>query len=264
MNAESALVARREPERRAPLPKIVWPPEKFTKESPPHTVMFRRLRSLRRGVRHALLRPAARAAAFSASVAAAVADGGDRSIPALLALPAVDDEGRPVPSREMIALVVRAQENLCAVLERAEREAGGDAVFRRDEWNRDMGGGGITMVLEGSEKVEKAAVNVSVLYGTLGPAQAAAMRDKLDESLRSYLDEMSGKGLDVPFFACGLSTICHPATTHPTAHANIRFFQIEDAREGRTGSWAWMGGGADLSPMGFLEDREWDERGAPA
>lgn len=69
---------------------------------------------------------------------------------------------------------------------------------------------------------EKAAVNWSGVGGATFP-----MGD--------------GKG---PFFATGVSLITHMTNPHvPTAHMNIRYIEAN-------GKW-WLGGGYDLTPMGF-------------
>ena len=55
--------------------------------------------------------------------------------------------------------------------------------FVRDRWDRDTNdsnaGYGITSVLEGGRLLEKAAVNVSVIGGTLSSARAEAMSSRL-------------------------------------------------------------------------------------
>lgn len=95
------------------------------------------------------------------------------------------------------------------------------ARFERKPWNHHSGGGGEIGLLRGSI-FEKAAVNFSAVSGPHFPLQ-----------------EDSG-----PFFATGVSLITHMHNPHaPTVHMNLRYIQTEER-------W-WLGGGYDLTPMGF-------------
>lgn len=100
--------------------------------------------------------------------------------------------------------------------------------FEQTNWPHKTGGGGEMSVLRG-DVFEKAAVNFSAVEGPELPLGDA-------------------KG---PFFATGVSLITHMRNPHaPTAHFNIRYIETAD-------KW-WLGGGFDLTPMGFPyeEDRE--------
>lgn len=93
--------------------------------------------------------------------------------------------------------------------------------FVRTAWNHHSGGGGEMSVLRG-EVFEKAAVNWSAVSGSRFPG-----------------DDASG-----PFFATGVSLITHMANPHaPTVHMNVRYIETQERR--------WLGGGYDLTPMGF-------------
>lgn len=95
------------------------------------------------------------------------------------------------------------------------------ARFERTPWDHRSGGGGVIACLRGSV-FEKAAVNFSAVSGDKFP-----MND--------------GEG---PFFATGVSLITHMTNPHaPTVHMNIRYIETEKR--------AWVGGGYDLTPMGF-------------
>lgn len=118
------------------------------------------------------------------------------------------------------------QLRIVAALEQVD----GSAAFRRDPWERNGGGGGLTMVIEDGAVFEKGGVNVSAVHGEL-PARTAGLL-----------------GIDpAPFFATGLSLVIHPRSPHvPTVHANFRYFAIgEDLASPHD---AWFGGGADLTP----------------
>jgi coproporphyrinogen III oxidase len=129
----------------------------------------------------------------------------------------------------MQSFVEGLQEEVCRALEAQD----GAGRFQEDVWERPGGGGGRTRVLEEGAVFEKAAVNVSSVWG------------ELDEA---FAQRLGGDGRD--FFATGLSLILHPRSPLvPTVHANFRFIQH--------GAKAWFGGGADLTPHYlFDEDAE--------
>lgn len=96
-----------------------------------------------------------------------------------------------------------------------------NASFVRKPWTHAGGGGGEIAQLRGSV-FEKAAVNFSAVEGSRLP-----------------LEERLG-----PYFATGISLITHMANPHaPTVHMNLRYFE--------TAEKSWLGGGYDLTPMGF-------------
>lgn len=116
----------------------------------------------------------------------------------------------------MRALALTLQEDIASAYERLD----GHARAEKETWTRAEGGGGTMRILRG-ERIEKAGVMVSAVWGERSPATAG------------------------PFFATGVSTIAHAANPHaPTAHMNVRYFEERDGR------W-WFGGGMDLTPMGF-------------
>ncbi len=52
------------------------------------------------------------------------------------------------------------------------------AKFKVDRWLREEGGGGITCIVQDGQVFERAAVNISVVSGTLPPAAVAQMRSR--------------------------------------------------------------------------------------
>jgi coproporphyrinogen III oxidase len=110
--------------------------------------------------------------------------------------------------------------------------------FRRDEWARPEGGGGITQVLEDGAVFERAGVNFSRVSGSRLPPSASASRP-----------ELAGRS----FQALGVSLVLHPRNPYvPTVHMNVRSFLAE--RGGAAPVW-WFGGGMDLTPYyGYAED----------
>ncbi len=110
--------------------------------------------------------------------------------------------------------------------------------FRRDEWQRAEGGGGLSCVLEEGNVLERGGVNYSHVFGGGLPASATAARP-----------ELSGRG----FEAMGVSLVLHPRNPYaPTVHLNVRY--LEARKEGAE-PVLWFGGGMDLTPYyGFEED----------
>jgi len=118
----------------------------------------------------------------------------------------------------------------------------GAASFESDQWQREAGGGGRSMVLRDGAVFEQAGVNFSEVHGDGLPASASAHRP-----------ELAGRR----FTAMGVSLVVHPDNPYiPTAHANVRFFVAE--KDGEAPIW-WFGGGFDLTPYyGFDADcRHW-------
>ena len=104
-------------------------------------------------------------------------------------------------------------------------------AFRRDAWQRPLGGGGLTCILEDGKLFERAGVGFSRIHGPHLPPSASAARA-----------ELAGRA----FQAMGVSLVLHPHNPYvPTAHMNVRFFAAEKA--GAQPVW-WFGGGMDLTP----------------
>ena len=114
----------------------------------------------------------------------------------------------------------------------------GRARFESDDWRREAGGGGRSMVMRDGAVFEQGGVNFSEVHGDNLPASATAHRP-----------ELAGRR----FRAMGLSLVMHPDNPYaPTSHANVRFFIAE--KPGEDPIW-WFGGGFDLTPYyGFRED----------
>ena len=137
----------------------------------------------------------------------------------------------------MEALIRRQQATICRALEELD-----GTRFRCDEWTRADGGGGTSRVVQDGNVFEKAGVNIAVVHG---PVTA--------EMVRVLLGSEDERGA-VPqrFFAASLSVVIHPQNPFaPTAHANYRYFELDD--DAAPGSW-WFGGGADLTPSYVFED----------
>ena len=112
------------------------------------------------------------------------------------------------------------QGGFCTAIE----EVDGRSRFLSDVWDRPGGGGGDTRILAGDGHIEKAAVNVSAVWGTAPPTMPGT-----------------------EFYAAGVSIIVHPRNPYaPTFHANMRYMATDET--------AWFGGGADLTPYYFFEE----------
>jgi len=123
--------------------------------------------------------------------------------------------------------LLRLQNDLTDGLENAD----GAEKFISDDWTRDTGGGGRTMVLTGGQVFEQAGVNFSEVTG-----------DNLPGSATAHRPDLAGRR----FHAMGVSLVIHPDNPYvPTSHANVRFFTAE--KPGEQPIW-WFGGGFDLTP----------------
>lgn len=124
--------------------------------------------------------------------------------------------------QEIINYLKELREDIVASFESLEQKA----TFSRTSWDHHSGGGGEISLLRG-DVFEKAAVNWSGVSGDKAP-----------------LNEKEG-----PFFATGVSLITHMKNPKmPTVHMNVRFIQTEKR--------SWFGGGYDLTPMGFPDERD--------
>lgn len=147
-------------------------------------------------------------------------------------------------------------------------------AFRRDEWTRDEGGGGVTCAIENGNVLERGGVLFSHVTGTALPASATAHRP-----------ELAGRAWQ----AMGVSLVLHPRNPYaPTVHLNVRCFAAGDpssetsnaagsmsavgppqganytpsggSEASETRAWGssstwWFGGGMDLTPCyGYAED----------
>lgn len=111
----------------------------------------------------------------------------------------------------------------------------GKSKFIKDNWVREKGGGGLTMVLENGNIFEKAGVNVSKVFGELP--------DSMSEILSVNQSD---------FFACGISLVLHPKNPMaPTFHANLRYFELYKNNKLKD---SWFGGGLDLTPYYIFDE----------
>lgn len=150
--------------------------------------------------------------------------------------------GKDSPMRlRMEKFIKEQQQIIVSALEEVDGKK-----FRKDQWDRKNGGGGITCVLQEGNVFEKAGVGVSVVYGTLPKPAIAKMRTNhknLDPEVES-----------LDFFASGLSLVLHPRNPMaPTVHLNYRYFETA-LPDGTSQAW-WFGGGSDLTPS-FLFDED--------
>jgi len=131
-----------------------------------------------------------------------------------------------------IAFIHDLQLRICGALEQED----GRAVFALDQWEREGGGGGRTMVIAGGNVIEKGGVNTSVVWGPVTEPMRAQLKIEGDT-----------------WFACGLSLVIHPVNPYvPTTHANWRYFETYDAA-GKVAD-RWFGGGSDLTPYYLFEE----------
>jgi coproporphyrinogen III oxidase len=137
----------------------------------------------------------------------------------------------PAGPRSMAARMHAMVKDVQLQIARAVETVDESACFRMHEWEREEGGGGLTMVLEDGRVFEKAGVNTSAVYGIM-PEDVAKM--------------LGAKS--APFFATGVSLVIHARSPLvPTVHANFRYFALGDDLDSPDDFW--FGGGADLTPV---------------
>ena len=113
--------------------------------------------------------------------------------------------------------------------------------FRRDDWTRPEGGGGIARLIEEGNVFERGGINFSHVLGAALPPSASAGRG-----------EIAGRAWE----AMGVSLVLHPRNPYaPTVHLNVRMFVAHaPAGSAQEDVW-WFGGGMDLTPYyGFDDD----------
>jgi len=141
----------------------------------------------------------------------------------------------------MEMMMMKVQRDFCKSLENEENPI---FKFQVDRWTRAEGGGGITCVLQDGHTFEKAGVNISVVHGKIPPAAVAEMNSR---------GKKLPEGKEMPFFACGISSVIHPKNPHvPTIHFNYRYFEVVESEAENRKRW-WFGGGTDLTPY-FLDE----------
>ena len=99
------------------------------------------------------------------------------------------------------------------------------SAFRRDDWTRPEGGGGISRMIEDGRVLERGGVLFSHVTGERLPPSATAHRP-----------ELAGRAWE----AMGVSLVLHPRNPYaPTVHLNVRFFVARKAeRRARSGGSA--------------------------
>ena len=116
--------------------------------------------------------------------------------------------------------LMRLQASITGALQDIDGEAG----FEVDEWQREGGGGGRSMVLRDGAVFEQGGVNFSEVFGDNLPASATAHRP-----------ELAGRR----FHAMGVSLVMHPDNPYiPTSHANVRFLSPKNPVKIRSGGSA--------------------------
>jgi coproporphyrinogen III oxidase len=92
--------------------------------------------------------------------------------------------------------------------------------FRRDEWARPEGGGGISRLIEEGSVFERGGVNFSHVHGDRLPPSATASRPDI---------------ADRAWEAMGVSLVPHPRNPYaPTVHMNADVHARDEARNRRT------------------------------
>lgn len=133
------------------------------------------------------------------------------------------------------AYFMSLQEELCAALEAMDAAA----AFSREEFPEPDGALARPRVLQGGQRIEKAAVQFTHSIGQSLPAAATERNPGL-----------AGSG----FQATAISLILHPRNPYaPAAHLNLRFFLVAAKKAAAPALWHF-GGGFDLSPCYLFEE----------
>lgn len=124
---------------------------------------------------------------------------------------------------EIVSYLKNLRSEIISAFESLESEK----KFELKEWPYQKGTGGGEMNVLRGDVFEKAAVNWSGVAG----------------------DAFPGSSEKSPFFATGVSLITHMKNPKaPTVHFNIRYIE--------RGDQFWLGGGYDLTPMGFTYEED--------
>jgi len=111
--------------------------------------------------------------------------------------------------------------------------------------------GGITRVLQGGDAIEKGACSFTLIQdGVLTTERAANIRARqFREGDTEALNIQAGD----TYSAAALSVVLHSRSPLvPTFRSDVRVFLVRDQDTGE--SWAWFGGGADLTPYYLFQD----------
>src|ERR1041385_4175367 len=102
-------------------------------------------------------------------------------------------ESGMTPSKEQVTDFFSAlQDAICSAMEKLD----GGAIFSKDKWSREGGGGGLTRAIVNGKVLEKGCVNFSAVNGKL-PAM--------------LVKELKLSAADAhEFFATGVSIVMHP------------------------------------------------------
>lgn len=92
-------------------------------------------------------------------------------------------------------------------------------------------------------------MNLAIVFGKMPQSALRAAtergfdRAKIAAASTTALTGLSSSTSDdIPFYACGISSVIHPKNPHcPTMHFNYRYFETAG------GVW-WFGGGTDITP----------------
>lgn len=157
--------------------------------------------------------------------------------------------------KRVIEYISQQQEIIVRALEELDPAA---PPFKVDSWDRAEGGSGKSCTFSAASHpksvLEKAGVNISMIYGKLPPAAIKQMATE-----HSSVPYNPDSNASLPFFAGGLSLILHPRNPNaPTVHANYRYFEITESSSEPGDSpsvvaW-WFGGITDLTPSYLFEE----------
>lgn len=154
---------------------------------------------------------------------------------------------------DLVEFLKRQQEAIIAEIE-GSIELSSGAKFSKDTWgvfasdtvtDATTKSGGITRVLQGGSTVEKGACSLTLIRdGVLTADRAATIRARQESDVTIQAGDT--------YSAAALSIVLHSRSPMvPTFRSDVRVFLVTAANGS---SWAWFGGGADLTPYYLFPD----------
>lgn len=120
--------------------------------------------------------------------------------------------------------------------------------FREKVWTQPGGTVIVDRILEDGNVFERAGINYAVVHSTLSPEMMRVAMGGAQHAAPGPIPTAPSDGVRIS--VTSLSLVIHPHNPlAPTAHANYRYFQIDDNPD----VW-WFGGGADLTPSYLFEE----------
>jgi coproporphyrinogen III oxidase len=164
--------------------------------------------------------------------------------------------------QDFVDFLLEQQKSIVEEIENTVERTSG-RTFSRDVWgifdeeeephqgSSSLTSGGITRVLQGGDVIEKGACSLTLIQdGVLTAERAANIRARQQEEGGGINKVQTGD----EYSAAAVSMVLHSRSPWvPTFRSDVRVFLVRSATSSGE-SWAWFGGGADLTPYYLFED----------